>query len=60
MSLIVNVHEAKTHFSRLLEQIEQSRSRGQADTHRWRIAGRGQSILGACVRLHYHGLATAA
>jgi hypothetical protein len=29
-------------------------------TQRWRITDRGQSVLGACVRLHYHGLATAA
>ena len=29
-------------------------------TRRWRVTSDGQSILGACVRLHYHGLATAA
>ena len=29
-------------------------------TQRWRITNRGQTVLGACVRLHYHGLATAA
>jgi len=29
-------------------------------TQRWRITNRGQTVLGACVTLHYHGLATAA
>jgi len=29
-------------------------------TRRWRVTSAGQSILGACVRLHYHGLAVAA
>ena len=28
-------------------------------TRRWRVTAIGQSVLGACVRLHYHGLATA-
>jgi hypothetical protein len=28
-------------------------------TRRWRVTAAGQSVLGACVRLHYHGLATA-
>jgi len=28
-------------------------------TRRWRVTAVGQSVLGACVRLHYHGLATA-
>ena len=28
-------------------------------TRRWRVTTAGQSVLGACVRLHYHGLATA-
>jgi hypothetical protein len=29
-------------------------------TQRWRITNCGQTVLGACVQLHYHGLATAA
>lgn len=28
-------------------------------TRRWRVTARGQQVLGALVRLHYHGLATA-
>jgi hypothetical protein len=28
-------------------------------TRRWRVTAVGQSVLGACVRLHYHGLANA-
>ncbi len=28
-------------------------------TRLWRVTAAGQSVLGACARLHYHGLATA-
>jgi len=55
------LHRRQTHaVGRLLKRLHVRGLMAKVPrTRRWRVTNAGQSVLGACVRLHYHGLATA-